>query len=824
MSRNGGLPARRAVVRWAWRLFRREWRQQTAVLALLVVAVTAAVTGVSAGSHLTPSSTADFGTADQRFTVSAGPDRPLAPQIAQAREWFGTIDVIGHWYLPVPASVDTIELRAQDPHGPYGGPMLRLLTGRYPATPGEAAVTDEVAAELRVRTGGVLTLDGRTWTVTGLVENPGDLRAEFILVPPVQPSPAGSDVPESVTVLAAADPARFAEYLAGHGQPEYELRPSNEWIEAAAGVFSIFAVGMLFVCLIAAAGFAVVAHRRLRQLGMLAAVGATQRHLRLVLLAHGAAMGAAASVVGTVAGILVWIAVTPRFETAAGQRIGRLDLPWWQIATVVLLAVLTSTAAAWRPARVAARVPITLALSARPPRPKQAHRSAVAAVVLLVLGVVALRIAQRSSTQRSSTQGSDALQLTEVALIVAGVLAIGFALVFVGPLAIRVLAAAGSRLPVSSRLALRDLARHQARSSAALAAISLALAIPTAMAVGARTLEQGADGGNLSDRQLLVWIDSPGQRVPDRTPAQLTAIEAQVQRYAATLAGPTVVPLDVAMDPAQAPRPDADGGRTGRLPVAVGRQSEPSTDSETVTVVATPELLRHYGVDPTGVDPATDVLTTKPRPDLALISGPSHPRATAGQLPDPRFESLPATLLAPAALQRHNWTPVRAGWLIEADRPLTESQRTGARDFALGAGMIVEDRDQGDGLLALRTTAIGAGAALALAILAMTVGLIRAEAAGDLRTLTATGATGPIRRTLTSATACGLALLGAILGIGAAYTVILAGSSGDELGGLARVPVVELLVIALGVPAVAAALGWLLAGREPRSLVQVRLE
>src|SRR5207249_567581 len=36
---NGGAPARRAVIRWAWRLFRREWRQQVLVLSLLTVAV-----------------------------------------------------------------------------------------------------------------------------------------------------------------------------------------------------------------------------------------------------------------------------------------------------------------------------------------------------------------------------------------------------------------------------------------------------------------------------------------------------------------------------------------------------------------------------------------------------------------------------------------------------------------------------------------------------------------------------------------------------------------------------------------------------------------
>ena len=32
---NGGVPARRAVIRWAWRMFRREWRQQLLVLALM---------------------------------------------------------------------------------------------------------------------------------------------------------------------------------------------------------------------------------------------------------------------------------------------------------------------------------------------------------------------------------------------------------------------------------------------------------------------------------------------------------------------------------------------------------------------------------------------------------------------------------------------------------------------------------------------------------------------------------------------------------------------------------------------------------------------
>jgi putative ABC transport system permease protein len=103
---------------------------------------------------------------------------------------------------------------------------------------------------------------------------------------------------------------------------------------------------------------------------------------------------------------------------------------------------------------------------------------------------------------------------------------------------------------------------------------------------------------------------------------------------------------------------------------------------------------------------------------------------------------------------------------------------------------------------------------LALGILAMTVGLIRAESAGELRTLTATGATRSVRRRMTAATAAGLAGLGAILGTSGAYLALIAGQIDD----LAPVPVGSLAVIAIGTPIAAAALGWLFAGREPDAL------
>src|SRR3954464_13155357 len=60
----GGGPARRAMIRWAWRLFRREWRQQLLVLLLLTAAVAATVLGAAISVNLPPPGRAGFGTAD----------------------------------------------------------------------------------------------------------------------------------------------------------------------------------------------------------------------------------------------------------------------------------------------------------------------------------------------------------------------------------------------------------------------------------------------------------------------------------------------------------------------------------------------------------------------------------------------------------------------------------------------------------------------------------------------------------------------------------------------------------------------------------------
>jgi putative ABC transport system permease protein len=825
---NGGLPARRAVVRWAWRLFRREWRQQILVLALLAVAVAAMTAVTTFGSNASAVSLdGTFGAANHLMTYDGSDPEALAADIAAAEGSFGTIEVIAHRSVPVPGSAETVDLRAQAPRGAFGAPMLALTQGRYPTRTGEIAVTDEVATIFEIAVGDVLALDGRDRTVVGLVENPGDLSDEFALV-----SPSDDDPPESVTILFDASPAEFASFIDAHGSPPMWLsRQEEESTGVAAALFGLATVVLLFVSLVAAAGFAVIARRRQRQLGMLGAIGATEKHLRLVMVADGAVVGVVAAVIGTAAGLVLWVAAAPALETAVQHRIDRSVIPWGLVGAGILLAVVTATAAAWWPARAVARIPIMLAISGRPPRPRPAHRSALVAGLLIAIGVVCLALARPTAT--NNTEHPNEFRNAVVApdpnapLLITGTLATALGILFISPLAIRALAARGKRWPIGARLAVRDLGRYQARSGAALAAISLSLGIAVTIAIVATAARYGADEGNLSDRQLLVRIGDLGgladDHVPERTPAELRDLAAKADRLAASLGHPAMIELDMAVDPGVGLETGVESNEGGRPAVALG------TDQGIYDplFVATPELLGHYGLDPDTVDMDTDVLTVQAGHDFEFLvvadKGGGAPQPNVQRIDLPGYTSAPTSLITLDALRRHGFERVPAGWLVEASEPITPAQLAAAREVAADAGMTVEARDDQHSLSDLGLGATLVGIILALGVLAMTVGLIRSEAAGDLRTLTATGASTTVRRTLTGVTSGALALFGAILGTLGAYIAMIAWYR-DDIGSLSRVPVVQIAIITIGLPLLAALAGWLLSGREPPAIARRALE
>jgi putative ABC transport system permease protein len=809
---NGGVAARRAVVRWAARMFRREWRQQLLVLALITVAVAAAILSAAAAYNVTPSNNGEVGSADRRIQLRPDRTSSLAADIAAINQWTGPVDVIGHRPVAVPGSVEMVDLRAMEPGGRLSGSLLALRQGRYPRAPGEFALSDGTARLLDVGVGSTFVFDGRQRTVVGLVENPSDLDDEFALV-----APGHADVPESVDVLARGGGE-------GQGLPaelQSRVRPerigATEKTTGAVLVLALSTVVLLLIGLVAAAGFVVIAQRRLRQLGMLAAIGATDRHLRLVVLANGVLVGAVAAVLGAALGLLGWVALAPRLEEPAGHRIATFDVPWWVVAVGMALAVATATAAAWWPARAMARVPITEALSARPPRPKPARRSAVAAVLLLAAGFACLAVGIDSTKDEANP-----------ALVIGGILAIVLGVLFASPLAIRVLAATAGRLPVAGRLALRDLARHQARSGAALAAISLGLGIAVAIVVIATAAAPTAAEGNLSTRQVLlraVRSDGPGEAVPDHTSAELVTMRSEVERIAAGLDAPTVIALEAVVDPTSR---ETTRGQVVRPAVALAWQVSPHTFRDAGRLyVASPAVLRRLDIDPQDIQPDTDVLVTRREVHRVIVpsKGPNAFReAVKVQVIDaPPYSSMPTVLMTPEGLRRRGLAPMAVGWLVESPTPFTDAQLAGARHRAAHTGLTVEARQSQSDLTVTRLAATGAGMLLALGVLAMTVGLVRGESARDLRTLAATGATSTTRRTLTAVTAGALGLLGAVLGIGGAYLAIVAGYF-EDLSSLRQVPVLELVVTLLGVPFIAVIASWLMAGSEPVSLARAALD
>ena len=85
---DGGVAARRAVVRWAWRLFRREWRQQFLILALIIVAVAATIVGSAVATNTPQSKNFGFGTAGDSATYSS-PNAHVTSDIAYLQHRFG---------------------------------------------------------------------------------------------------------------------------------------------------------------------------------------------------------------------------------------------------------------------------------------------------------------------------------------------------------------------------------------------------------------------------------------------------------------------------------------------------------------------------------------------------------------------------------------------------------------------------------------------------------------------------------------------------------------------------------------------------------------
>ncbi len=829
---SGGVPARRAMVRWAWRLFKREWRQQLLILLLVIVAVAAVVVGAAVAVNTPPPVNAGYGTADDLATFTgSGKQSDLhsaVAQIAALEHRFGTVQVIENETFHVPGSTQTYDLRSQDPHGPYGGPMLQLLSGHYPTGPNQIALTPGLASDLNLKVGDTWSSQGGK-TVVGIVQNPQSLLDEFALVPPGQVTH-----PSTIDVFFDApgvDAGRIGSNVSTPGSL------NNNPINPDTIVLALATVGMLLIALVAVGGFTVLAQRRLRAIGMLESMGATDRNVRLVLEANGVIVGAVGAVVGFGLGLVAWLAYRPHNEQSAHHLIPTFALPWTVIAVAMILAVVATFLAAGHPARAMTRVPVVSALAGRPAPPRQIHRSFVPGVIALVIGFFMF-----SASGAAGSSGAIWLIPGFVALI-AGI-------ILVAPFFLAVLARVGRKTPIAIRLALRDLSRYRARSGSALSAISVGVLIAVvicSVAVARYSNVYDYVGPNLASNELAVWSpngqngNSPNPSQP--TPQGIVAQDASVHAIASAVGATAVVELD---------NPASSVGLQN--PSASGRQWDGQI------FVATPALLRAYGINPSSIPSDVDVLSSRPGlsgSGVQLTYGGGGGKG-GGQLVGPGADGggpgpantntcspgsciahpvvqeesqlptgtdAPNTVITESALRRLHLADQNSldGWIIQANSAITSAQILNAQALAATDNLSIESKNDAPTSHEIVNWATVFAIALALGILGMSIGLIRSETASELRTLAAAGASSRTRRTLTAVTAGGLAFLGALLGTVAAYVGLVGWFHSNTLeGGLSdiidHIPWSNLFLIVIAMPAAAAAVGWVLAGRDPTGI------
>jgi putative ABC transport system permease protein len=556
-------------------------------------------------------------------------------------------------------------------------------------------------------------------------------------------------------------------------------------------------------------------------------------------------VGVVGAIIGFLLSIVAWLAYRPSLEQSSHHLIGVLALPWLVVALSLVLAVVATYFAASRPARAITKLPIVTALSGRPAPPRQVHRSAIPGIVLIA---VAFLLLGYSGSSNGNGGGATELLLGLVALVPG--------MILLAPFLLSLVARIARRAPIAPRLALRDLARYRARSGSALAAISLGVLLAVVVSLAAASRYGNVldySGPNLSSNQLALHANTPPPAGTIITSPQSgpTVAKAPTTPVAspATLAGSAQhIAAELGAQAIALETPNAQINHAG-----AGRSWNGAI------YVATPQLLKAFGITQSEIQPDADFLTA--RPGLSGVSGLSlsyggngnggngnGPGSGPGQSPSlcsaatdclanpviqevsalPAGTSAPNTVITEHAMRQFHIQAGTSDWLVQGIQPFTAAQINSAQLTASTAQLSVESKNDQPTSSQVINWATAFGIFLALGILAMSVGLVRSETSSDLRTLTAAGASSFTRRTLTAVTAGALGFLGALLGTVAGYIGLIGWLRSNSLNGgisaLGNVPVKNLLVILVGMPLVATIAGWLLAGRQPPTVARQPME
>jgi putative ABC transport system permease protein len=822
--------ARRALLHWGLRLLRREWKQRVIIVVLIAVATAAMIGGTNVASATPGAPNAGIYGTSSTLVILDGDTPRLAADVTTITTTYGEASVVYDQTLPT-GIAGGADLRAQDPNAPYTKVLLALDSGGYPTRAGQVAVTQGLAQlyGLRIGTSWRLPGGGAARTVTGIVEDPSNLNDQFALVAPGQLGrPTQVRIFLGVSALSTAV-SNGGDIIPASASVSYP-KPQDNPLGPADVVLIVSVLGLVFIGLVASAAFTVMAQRRQRALGLLSSLGATEGDVRFVLIVDGAIGGLLGAIIGTAIGFAGWFWYYPHLEIATAHRTDPLDLSWATLIIGVILAIGTAVIAAAWPGRAVSKVPTVAAISGRIQPPQRVSRSIRRGLIWGAAGLLALFASGGWSGGQS---GSERL------LVPAGLIACVISCALVAPFFVDVLSRLAARAPLATRLALRDLERYRSRSGAALAAVSFAIFLAVIITIIASVrFDDALDyaAPNLTSNQLIVY--TPGNDPAQSQPGQFVPAAKLAAAIATRLHAPAPLEIDLAISPRVAEQGSPTENQSAGLVSSTGRGFSGQM------FVATPALLRVFGIGQSQVNPAADLLTVRAgladAGGLELVSGsyfglpPNAPPCPVGDcIANPVIQTIsalpsgahaPNTVITERAVRTLGLRTVPVGWFIQSRAALTAAQINAARQDALAVGTTIETKSGQLSLGQISEYATIGGLAIALGVLALTVGLIRGETAADLRTLTAAGAGARVRRALTGVTAGALALLGAVLAAVAACLASLAWAHSSLTATFGNVPWADIGLLVIGMPLIAAAVGWLLGGREPAAVARRPLE
>lgn len=223
------------------------------------------------------------------------------------------------------------ELVGYEPESRLGGPW-KVTAGRPPAMTGEAAVDSVLASNLRVGVGDQVAIGGQDFVITGLTGETASIAGKLVFVP-LGDAQVLLQSPEAVSfvLLRISDPASAAS-VAESITAQFDGTQALTRAELSANDRDM--LGELFVApinVMSTVGFLVglavigltmytVTSERLRDFGVLKAIGAPQGFLLRTVMGQATVLGVTGFAIGLVVTILVGPVVV-RFVPDIGVKV-----------------------------------------------------------------------------------------------------------------------------------------------------------------------------------------------------------------------------------------------------------------------------------------------------------------------------------------------------------------------------------------------------------------------------------------------------------------------------------------------------------------------